>query len=245
MSKDLFSAQSGCYAKFRPTYPESLFRYLAALTPEQKLAWDCGCGNGQAAVKLADYFERVIATDSSEKQLENAARHPKVAYRKTTAESSGFEDRCVDLTAAAQSFHWFKKEEFYGEVQRVSKPDGVLAIWCYGLANISPEIDTVVRAFYEDVLGPYWEKERRLVEEGYRNVPFPFREITPPRFEMTAQWFLGQLLGYLGTWSALQAFIKRNGSNPLEALYPDLRKAWGNGSIRSVKWELAVRVGRV
>ena len=243
--KDLFSEQADRYAQFRPSYPADLFRCLASLVQERKFAWDCGCGNGQAAVELADHFERVIATDSSEKQLENSLRHPSVVYRQTSAEDSGLEAKSVDLIVAAQSFHWFEWDRFYKEVKRVSKAGGVLALWCYGLARISPEVDVVVLRFYRDILGSYWGKERRLVEEGYRNVPFPFQEIKPPRFEMMAQWSLDQLVGYLGTWSALQAFIKENSTNPLELVYPELKVAWGNGSERNVQWELAMRVGTV
>jgi hypothetical protein len=36
-----------------------LFEFLKGLTLEHKLAWDCGTGNGQSAVKLANYYEKV------------------------------------------------------------------------------------------------------------------------------------------------------------------------------------------
>ena len=241
--KDLFSEQASDYAQFRPRYPVGLFHYLASLTQAHGRAWDCGTGNGQAAVMLADYFEQVVATDPSEKQLASAIRHQKVIYRQASIGNSGLEDKSVDLVTAAQAFHWFDREEFYKEVRRAAKPQGLLAVWCYGLAKISSELDAVVGYFYKNILGPYWEKERILVEEGYKNIPFPFRELKPPQFEMTAQWSLDQLVGYLGTWSALQTFVKKNGSNPLESLYPQLKKAWGNDSTHNIRWELAVRVG--
>src|SRR5437762_742522 len=50
--KDHFSRQAADYAKFRPRYPKELFRWLASVAPETKLAWDCATGNGQAAVAL-------------------------------------------------------------------------------------------------------------------------------------------------------------------------------------------------
>ncbi|HEY2140100.1 MAG TPA: hypothetical protein VGH00_08465, partial [Chthoniobacterales bacterium] len=62
--KDHFSKQAEGYAKFRPRYPQELFRYLATIAPRRELAWDCATGNGQAAVELAEVFDRVIATDA-------------------------------------------------------------------------------------------------------------------------------------------------------------------------------------
>jgi hypothetical protein len=97
---------------------------------------------------------------------------------------------------------------------------------------------------YKDALGPYWEPERKLVEEGYRSVRLPMQEITPPEFQMTAEWSLEHLVGYLSTWSALQTYIQRNRSNPLEAIFVELQTAWGDAQTSPVRWPLAMRVGR-
>jgi SAM-dependent methyltransferase len=243
--KDLFSVQSTDYAKFRPRYPEDLFLYLVSLTNENRLAWDCGTGNGQAAVELAEYFDSVIATDPSEKQLLNAEKNPKVIYKKASAEESPLEARSADLVTVAQAFHWFKHDEFFREVKRVLKPEGILGIWTYNLCQVTPAVDAVVQHFYQDILGPYWEKERKLVEEGYRKSAFPFKEVKPPQFAMEANWSIEHFIGYLGTWSALQTYIKKNGENPLEATALELRKAWGEDESRLIRWELSLRVGMV
>lgn len=243
--KDLFSSQSIDYAQFRPTYPESLFSYLASLVSNHEIAWDVGTGNGQAAVKLAEHFKFVVASDPSEKQLLNAEKHPRVEYRLGPAESTAFSDQSIDLITAAQAFHWFDANRFFNECRRVLKPSGALAFWCYGLARISPEIDDLIYQLYEGILGSYWERERKLVEEGYRSVPMPFQEVTPPPFEMTAQWTLSHLIGYLGTWSALQTYVRKNGENPLDAMIDAFRTAWGEEAGRTVRWQLSVRIGRV
>ena len=94
---DHFSGHAVDYAKFRPRYPKELFRWLASVAPSTELAWDCATGNGQAAVELAEVFERVIATDASEKQIVNAEKHPRVEYRVAPAEESGLESNNVDL----------------------------------------------------------------------------------------------------------------------------------------------------
>ena len=78
--KDHFSRQAADYAKFRPGYPQELFEYLGSIAPSRQLAWDCGTGNGQAAVGLASVFDRVIATDASENQIANAEQHVRVEY---------------------------------------------------------------------------------------------------------------------------------------------------------------------
>lgn len=243
--KDLFSIQATDYAKFRPRYPDALFTYLASLTPAHESAWDCGTGNGQAAVELAKFYDKVIATDPSEKQLASAEKNPKVTYTQGSAEKTPFQEHSMDLVTVAQAFHWFKHEEFFAEVRRVLKPSGVVAIWSYNLCEITPEIDRVVHVLYADILGPYWEKERKLVEEGYKNCIFPVNALTPPRFEMTAEWGFEHLIGYLGTWSSLQTFIKKNGVNPLEDLAPRLQQAWAGAKTHTVRWELSLRVGRV
>ena len=54
--KDYFSERAELYAAYRPLYPDTLFEFLAGLTPEHRAVLDCGTGNGQAAVGLAAHF---------------------------------------------------------------------------------------------------------------------------------------------------------------------------------------------
>src|SRR5437762_13501673 len=101
--KDHFSRQAADYAKFRPGYPQELFDYLGSIAPSHQLAWDCGTGNGQAAVRLASVFDHVIATDASEKQISNAQPHERVEYRNASSEESGLECGTIDLIVVAQA----------------------------------------------------------------------------------------------------------------------------------------------
>jgi ubiquinone/menaquinone biosynthesis C-methylase UbiE len=103
--KDHFSKQAVDYAKFRPRYPQQLFQYLRSIAPSRELAWDCGTGNGQAAVGLSSVFGRVIATDASEKQIANAQSHERVEYRIAPAENSGIGSETIDLITVAQALH--------------------------------------------------------------------------------------------------------------------------------------------
>lgn len=243
--KDHFTAVSGAYADFRPTYPPALFDWLADIAPGKGMAWDCACGSGQASVDLADRFERVIATDASEKQLVGAKPHPRIAYRAAPAEAPGLTDASVDLVTVAQALHWFDRPRFYAEVSRVLKPGGVLAVWSYGIQTVEGEaVNALVQRFYHDTVGAYWPPERRLVEEGYRTIDFPFTGIEIPAFEMSVQWSMAQLLGYFSSWSATGRYIKELGENPVAELAEAIAPAWGDPDMaRRITWPLAVRAG--
>jgi hypothetical protein len=222
-----------------------LFRYLSTIAPGRQLAWDCATGNGQAAVALAALFERVIATDASERQIENAEAHARVEYRIAPAEDSGIESNSVDLITVAQALHWFELGRFDTEARRVLKSRGVVAAWAYKLAQIDPAIDAVVNHYYSDVVGGYWPPERGLVEK-FEELAFPFPEIAAPPFEMAAEWNAEHLIGYLHTWSATQRFIAAKQRYPLQDVEEDLRLAWGDAKeLRRVVWPLSVRVGRL
>jgi SAM-dependent methyltransferase len=241
--KDLFSHGSGDYARFRPTYPAAMYAWLAGASPGRGLAVDVGTGNGQAARALAAHFTRVLAFDPSEAQLHKAEAHPRVEYQVAPAEALGLGDATVDLVLAAQAFHWFDAARFFPAVERALRPRGLLALVSYALAVIDPAVDDVVAALYREI-DAFWEPERRLVEEGYATVPAPFPEERPPAFEMAHEWELGQLVGYLGTWSPLPKYRAARGHDPLNDVLPALEAAWGAVPRRTVRWPLALRVFR-
>ena len=244
--KDHFSVQAADYAKFRPGYPAELFAFLAGVAPDSSVAWDCATGNGQSAIALAGRFDRVIATDASPKQIANAQPATGVEYRVARADKSGMKAGSVDLVTVAQAVHWFDLNTFYAEAKRVLRPRGAIAIWGYNLLHISPGIDAIVNRFYHEIVGPFWPLERRLIEHGYEQLPFPFRELKAPRFEVRARWSLDQLLGYLRTWSATQRFIAAEKRDPIALIAADLKRAWEPVQTESkVIWPLTLRVGRI
>jgi len=241
--KDHFSKQAANYAKFRPRYPQELFDYLGSIAPSRQLAWDCGTGNGQAAVGLASVFDHVIATDASEKQISNAQAHERVEYRIAPAENSGIESGTIDLIMVAQALHWFDLDRFRAEARRVLTPKGLLAASAYNLLHIEPAIDEVINRYYYEVVGPFWPPERVLVEK-FEELRLPFSEIQAPSFEMIAQWNLEHLVGYLRSWSATQRFIAANQRDPLDEIADELGAAWDKTKqTRRVIWPLTLRVG--
>jgi hypothetical protein len=196
-------------------------------------------------VRLADRFSRVVATDASPEQVANAKPRANVRYRVAAAESSALKTASVDLVTIAQALHWFSTGPFWTEVRRVVREDGVIAAWCYTFPTVDDRIDPVFARFHTVTLGGCWPAPRHHVDREYRDLPFPFREIDPPRFLMRGQWTLGHFLGYIGTWSAVQVFRKRNRTDPVALIREDLERLWGpQDSTREVIWAIHLRVGR-
>jgi ubiquinone/menaquinone biosynthesis C-methylase UbiE len=243
--EDHFSKQSQLYAQYRPKYPDEIYAYLASLVPGRSLAWDCGTGNGQAAVGLASHFDRVFATDASEKQISLAQDHEKVEYHVEPAEHVSLGDASADLVTVAVAVHWFSFDEFYREVRRVLKQDGILAVWTYSLTEISPRIDQVIHQYYYETLQGCWPERIHYLEERYETLPFPFEEIRSPSFAMERNLNLAQYVGFLDSWSATQRYKEQKGHHPLEMIWDKLSAAWGNeNEPRLVRWPLNFRIGR-
>lgn len=274
MAKDFidhFAAVSSGYAAFRPSYPAALFSWLASVAPGRQRAWDCATGTGQSACALAEHFEEVIATDASASQLAAARPQPRVRYRLASAEGSGLAAAGIDLVCVAQALHWFDTPRFFAEVERVLRPGGVLAAWCYGLASVAGDaaegqavegqavedqavggqavggqaVDALLQHFHHHTVGPFWPPERTLVENGYRDLSLPFPALPAPSFPMTTDWSLEQLLGYLATWSACARYRAERGSDPLEQIREPLMAAWGDGAVpRRLHWPLHLKAAR-
>jgi SAM-dependent methyltransferase len=243
--KDNFSKQSGNYAKYRPGYPEELFEFILGHIKTRKVAWDCGTGNGQTAKVLANYFEKVFATDISQQQLDRAYKANNIYYFLQPAEQTEFLENLFDLVTVSQALHWFRFEEFYKEVRRVARPGAWIAVWTYSNLSISPEIDELINVqHYKKTLGKYWDYERKYVDEHYQTLPFPFKEIKTPPLTIRLQWTLEELKGYLETWSALQKFIALKKFNPVPELIGKIKPYW-NSERLPVIFPLHLRMGQI
>lgn len=242
----LFADQAQAYAAYRPTYPRALFEYVASLAPGRGLAIDCGTGNGQAAAAIAEFFDRVIAIDPSEQQLKLAPPHPRISYAIGRAEKINANDGSADLVTVAQALHWFHHETFFPEVDRVLRPGGIVAAWCYQMCRVAPGVDEIIDHFYRVTTAPYWSPQRTLVDEGYQSIAMPFEEIRPmTTFRMTVAYDAKQLLGYLSSWSAVQECKRTNGRDLVAEVRPALERAWGDVTEkREVTWPLSMRIGR-
>jgi SAM-dependent methyltransferase len=243
--QDHFSAQAASYAQSRPHYPAALFSWLAAQCRGHALAWDAGCGNGQASIALAAHFDAVLGTDPSAAQIASATAHPGVRYAVEPAEHCSLGDASADLVTVAQAYHWFDQSRFCAEARRVLQPDGVIAIWSYAESRVDPAVDAVFDELHHVRLGDYWPAGRDHVLNRYRDLPFPFTPIAAPAFEMRSDWTLAQYLAYLRSWSASQRYLERTGRDAVSEIEATMSAAWGDPALRRiVQWPLLLLVGR-
>lgn len=241
---DHFSTIAATYAAYRPHYPPALAAALAERCARRDLAWDAGCGNGQLSVALGDHFARVIATDPSRPQIEAAKPHPHVEYRCEPAEQSTLTAASADLVVAAQAAHWFDWPRFVAEVARVAGPGALVALVSYGIARVDGEAGRVIGRYYHEEVGPYWPPGREHVENGYRDLAWPWPEVPAPAIEMVARWTREQLLGYVASWSATVKLVEVKGMAPYEALREQLAAVWPDEEPRTITWPLAIRIAR-
>ena len=225
--EDKFSGNSPDYKRYRPTYPLPFLEEIIGLSRQRIHCWDCGTGNGQVASVLSGYFENVQATDMSEDQIQNAFKAENIQYHISRVEKTNFPEDSFDLITAAQAAHWFDHEVFFNEVKRVSRSQGIIALWGYGLLRFNNELDKQIDAFYNEVLGSYWDSERKHIEQSYKTIDFPFPQIgLSKNYFINKSFSLDEFIGYLGTWSAVKKFNETEGYSPLDSLLQKIKPFW-------------------
>lgn len=248
-SQDNFSKQAHTYKKFRPTYPQGVYDELLRITrrlPRYR-AWDCGTGNGQVAAELAKHYQEVIATDISQNQIDHAAVAPNISYRVERAEQTSFPDDYFDLITVGQAVHWFDFEAFEKEVRRVGREGGVISVWGYGLLRINAAINVHIDHFYTEIIGSYWNAERRHVDQAYESIPFNFSPI-PMRKDLAieVEWTRDQFEGYLNSWSSVQNYIRQHqGENPVPGFIAELDSVWSADQVQSIRFPIFIKAGQI
>lgn len=232
------------YARYRPTYPDSLGALLAEHAPGDGLAVEAGCGSGQLSKILSHHFDKVIACDISPSQIKNAHRYESVSYHVAPADQLPAAADCAHLICAAQSAHWFRLESFFAEAMRVAAPGALLALITYGVMEVEPPLREVFNQFYWHDIHSYWPAERYQVETAYAELPFPFQEIPAPLLRIEREWNVDALIGYVDTWSATKAAKRANKNALFEKFSEEAKTLIGDETI-NVSWPLSIRMANL
>ncbi|BBM03666.1 class I SAM-dependent methyltransferase [Microbulbifer sp. GL-2] len=241
----LFNDKSALYEGARPSYPSELFECLSNLSPSNELAWDCACGNGQAAVGLADKFDNIYATDISEEQIKNSKAHSKINYTVAPSEKCELPSESCDLVCVAQALHWFDYDAFWPEVLRVLKPGGIFSAWGYNWPILESNLESVFNRHILKIIAPYWAPQNKLMWNHYAEVNFPFEAIVVPKPTMEVNWSLDEFFDFIHTFSATRRCIEAIGDGFFSHAYDEASKVWGMPEERrGITFDFVLYVGR-
>lgn len=244
---DRFSKQSNTYVSARPRYPEEIYKFLSGISPARTLAWDCGTGNGQAAIHLVEYFDHVYANDLSQNQIQNAFQHERIKYDVCTAEDANLQEHSVDLITVAQAIHWFDLEKFYAITNKALKPNGIIALWAYGFISADDQaLDSLFQKVGKEILHEYWDPQVHKIWKGYDQLDFPFKEVEHPQWHMHIQWSRTDFISYIESWSAARKYQDTNNQSIISEIITDLEKLWPDPNIQQTfRSPITSRIGRI
>jgi SAM-dependent methyltransferase len=127
-SKRRFTLAADAYARYRPSYPPDLVRFVLGDVPRGGRIADVGCGTGITTRLFSREGHRVVGVDPNEAMLARA-RSEGGLFLRGDATATGLLSCSVDLVIAGQAFHWFAHEGALGEFARILKPGRPAAVF--------------------------------------------------------------------------------------------------------------------
>ena len=134
MNEERFTGKADIYQKYRPTYPEELMEYLytqAGFAQKSKIA-DIGSGTGKFSRLLLERGSTVFCVEPNEEMRQSAEKDLSGFENFISAsgndKNTGLQDKSVDFVTVAQAFHWFDRQSFKSECQRILKSGGKVAL---------------------------------------------------------------------------------------------------------------------
>ncbi|NXC40420.1 TMT1 methyltransferase, partial [Penelope pileata] len=233
------TGHAAVYQKYRfapgKELKETILAYLQEKSPGRaELAVDVGCGSGQGTDFLAECFGKVVGTDISQAQIQEAKAAPSppnVSYLVCPAEELPFEDASVDLLASFTAAHWFDIGRFMSEAQRVLRPGGCVAISTYTIdmslhyGDCSEKLTRIFRETW-DVFSKYAHNRIKHVLEDYKEIfealPFPDKKRITNIYDKIPMTVAG-VVGYIESVSPYQVFLK-NDPEAAKTLLPEMEK---------------------
>lgn len=126
-----FDRAAEAYERGRPDYPRSAIDLLATRLPIRPGARvvELASGTGKLTRALQSTGADLLAVEPTRGMRVVLARVlPALPVLAATAEALPLTDACADVVVVGQAFHWFRAEAALGEIARVLRPGGALAL---------------------------------------------------------------------------------------------------------------------
>jgi ubiquinone/menaquinone biosynthesis C-methylase UbiE len=134
MNEERFTGKADIYKKFRPTYPKEFIDYLysqVGFTQNSAIA-DIGSGTGIFSRLFLERGSRVYCVEPHD-DMRRTAEQDLAGFKgfvsvNAPAENTGLQTQSVEFVTAAQALHWFDRQAFKLECQRILKDSGKVVI---------------------------------------------------------------------------------------------------------------------
>ncbi|XP_059724246.1 putative methyltransferase DDB_G0268948 isoform X2 [Haemorhous mexicanus] len=238
MATQMFEGRghAAVYQKYRFAPGKELQQTILSYLREKKaipaeLAVDVGCGSGQGTRFLGEHFKKVVGTDISEAQIEEAKATPcmpNISYlvwwlfpcprSVCPAEELPFPGGSVDVLTSFTAAHWFHLRRFAREARRVLRPGGCVAISTYTPdmslrhGDCSQQLTRVFRECWDEIL-KYSDDKVKYVLGDYKEIfealPFPDKKRITDIYDSIPMTVEG-VVGYMESTSSYQTFKKKD-----------------------------------
>lgn len=136
MNENKFNGMGKIYSKYRPSYLMNFIDYLFTDVgiSQSSIIADIGSGTGILTKQLLEKGCKVYVIEPNEDMRfiaeTNLNNYPGFTSINGNTENTTIDDNSVDYITVAQAFHWFDREKFKKECQRILKPEGkVILVW--------------------------------------------------------------------------------------------------------------------
>ncbi len=134
LPRETFDEVAQLYDEMRPSYPETVFEDVAALSgvgPGARLL-EIGCGTGHATRAFASRGFHIHCVELGE-NMAAVARRNLAGFERVTMEVANFDAWATreryDLVYSASAFHWLNRETREPRIAALLNPEGALAVW--------------------------------------------------------------------------------------------------------------------
>ncbi len=78
----------------------------------------------------------------------------------------------------------------------------------------------------KEILKDFWDENVKAIWQGYATLPFPFVEITHPKWLMSVKWSRNKFVTYIERWSASQKYYDHYQTSVIEEIIQELNIVW-------------------